>query len=123
MYMAHFIHLFIYVLCMPFADRNQFFDAKITFCILLSHKMYKITQKKNILVKEKFFKRQIVYFHQQTVCRAPVCWSKYTTLLALIACGDITTIQRSSIINVPPIHCTFFQKFKPKKLSQIMFIL
>ena len=30
---------------MPFAGRNQFFDAKTTFWVLLSHKMYKINQK------------------------------------------------------------------------------
>ena len=30
----------------PLAGQNQFFDAKTTFCVLLSHKMYKITQKK-----------------------------------------------------------------------------
>ena len=28
------------VLRMPFADQNQFFDVKTTFCILLSHKMH-----------------------------------------------------------------------------------
>ena len=32
------------VLCMPFAGRNQFFDAKTTFWVLLSHKMYKTMQ-------------------------------------------------------------------------------
>ena len=31
------------VLSMPFA--GQLFDAKITFCVRFSHKMYKITQK------------------------------------------------------------------------------
>ena len=33
------------VLCTPFAGWNQFFDAKTTFCVLISHKLYKITQK------------------------------------------------------------------------------
>ena len=33
------------VLRMPFAGRKQFFDPKTTFCVLLSHKMYKIMQK------------------------------------------------------------------------------
>ena len=33
------------VLCMPFTGRNQFFDAKTTFWVLLSLKMYKIMQK------------------------------------------------------------------------------
>ena len=33
------------VLRMPFAGRNQFCEAKTTFCMLLSHKMYKIMQK------------------------------------------------------------------------------
>ena len=34
------------VLCKPLANQNQFFDTKITFCILLSHKkiMQKITK-------------------------------------------------------------------------------
>ena len=32
------------VLRMPFAGQNQFFDSKTTFCVLLSHKMYKITK-------------------------------------------------------------------------------
>ena len=32
---------------MPFAGQNQFFDTKTTFCVLLSHKMYKIMQKNN----------------------------------------------------------------------------
>ena len=35
------------VLCMPFAGQNQFFDTKTTFCVVLSHKMYKIMQKIN----------------------------------------------------------------------------
>ena len=35
------------VLRTPFASQNQFFDAKTTFWIFLSHKMYKITQKNN----------------------------------------------------------------------------
>ena len=35
------------VLHMPFAGRNQFFDAKTTFCVLFSNKMYKIMQKNN----------------------------------------------------------------------------
>ena len=34
-----------WVLRTPFTSLNQFFDAKTTFCVLLSHKMYKITQK------------------------------------------------------------------------------
>ena len=33
------------VLRTPFADPNQFFDAKTTLCVLLSPKMYKVTQK------------------------------------------------------------------------------
>ena len=41
------------VLRMPFDGQNQFFDAKTTFCILLSHNMYKIMQKinKNNVIK------------------------------------------------------------------------
>ena len=33
------------VLHTPFAGQNHFFDAKTTFCVLLSHTMYKIVQK------------------------------------------------------------------------------
>ena len=40
------------VLRTPFAGQNQFFDAKTTFCVLLSHEMYKIMQKnKNHVLK------------------------------------------------------------------------
>ena len=34
-----------WVLRMPFAGQNQFFDAETTFRILLNHKIYKIMQK------------------------------------------------------------------------------
>ena len=32
------------VLLTTFASQNQFFNAKTTFCVLFSHKMYKITK-------------------------------------------------------------------------------
>ena len=44
---------------MPFDGRNQFFDAKTTFCILLSHKMYEIAQK---ITKNPGFKGVYHYF-------------------------------------------------------------
>ena len=55
-------HLNLRVLCiltservprLPFAGQNQIFNAETTFCVLLSHKMYKIMQKitKNHVLK------------------------------------------------------------------------
>ena len=42
------------VLRTPFASQNQIFNAKTTFGILFSHKMYKIMQK---ITKKSYFER------------------------------------------------------------------
>ena len=50
-----------HVLCMLFPGQNQFFYAKTTFYVLLSHKMYKIMQKNN--------KNHVLKLHSSTLLR------------------------------------------------------
>ena len=45
-----------WVLRMPFAGQNQFFDAKTTFWMLLNHKIYKITQKITKIILKGVYK-------------------------------------------------------------------
>ena len=60
------------VLRTPFAGWNQFFDAKTTFCMLLSHKMYKITQKHNknhsISTSKRHAEHPFAGWNKQQVC-------------------------------------------------------
>ena len=71
------------VLCMPFAGRNQFFDSKTTFCVLLSHNIYKITQK---ISKNPGFKGDLPLFTSQlTVLNNYLC-ELDTFLRVLITC-------------------------------------
>ena len=54
-----------WVLHTPLSGRNQFFDAKTTFYVLFSYKMYKMTQKitKNICFCAALLSFFFIFFH------------------------------------------------------------
>ena len=66
-----------WVLRTPFAGRNRLPDAKTTISITNGTFFYTFYDLK---VRKKLFWNQKIDFNQQTACRAPVRWSKYTTI-------------------------------------------